>query len=311
MKRYMVSTWQQAAALAATFVLGGAPAWAQDGAPDGAEVAAESTTETAQPSAQPQSAQPQSAQPTGPEGTSAREQGPVLGPGGRPLRTDYPGTAESLQARMEVEGIEGLQVDTNEPGAAYGLRIRELETRIDDLKEHVFQSKARIVLLRETLLSGNLAGARAVITHTNELGGTWNIEQAYYALDGTKLANRTDRDRDVRRTFQVYEGSVSPGSHSLNVLIKYRGSNVGVFPYFKKYNGDIRSSCDFRAEEGKVAQIHVSVYPKGGIAQTIEERPQVKCDVKYFENLRPASTDATIEQGEQAAQQAPVETDSP
>lgn len=274
MKRYMV------AAAVASVLFSVSPVWAQEEA------------DSADPPAEAAEAAPAEA---APEPVSSVQQSPaageVMGPGGRPLRTDYPGTPESLQARMKVAGVEGLQVDANEPGAAYGLRIRELETRIDDLKERVFQSKARIVLLRETLLSGNLAGARAVISHGNELGGTWKIEQAYYALDGTKLANRTDQDRDVkdRKSFQVYEGSVSPGSHSLNVLIKYRGTNVGIFPYFKKYNGEVKTSCDFRAEEGKVARIHVSVYPQGGIAQTIEQRPQLKCEVNYFENLREAT----------------------
>lgn len=250
----------------------GAPTKTDDGATATEEKSADGGKEAAAPAKTP----------------AAAAQGGKRGPGGKPLRTDYPGTDESLQERMKVQGIEGLQVDPDQPTAAYGLRIRELETRIDDLKEKVFQSKARIVLLRETLLSGNLAGARAIIVHTTELGSSWRLEQAYYALDGTKLINRTDKDADLKekRVFQVYDGSVSPGGHTLSVLVKYRGTSVGIFPYFKGYSGDIKSSCDFRAEEGKIAQVKVSVYPEGGIAESIEQRPQVKCDVQYFENLR-------------------------
>jgi hypothetical protein len=258
----------------------GAPAWAQDAEPeakaegedakktDGDEEAAEKPAE--KPAAKPAAA------------------GSVLGPGGKPLRTDYPGTEESLKARMETQGIQGMQVDPNAPAAAYGLRIRELETRIDDLKEKVFQSKTRIVLLRETLLSGNLAGARAIVVHKTDLGSAWRLEQAYYALDGTKLMNRTDKDGGLKekRVFEVYDGSVSPGGHTVSVLVKYKGTSVGIFPYFKGYSGDIKSSCDFRAEEGKIAQVKVLVYPEGGVAESIEQRPQVKCEVEYFENLR-------------------------
>lgn len=218
----------------------------------------------------------------------------VLGPGGRPLRTDYPGTEESLEARMDTQQIQGVEVDPNQPQAAYGLRIRELETKVDDLKEKVFQSKTRIVLLRETLLSGNLAGARAIIIHKTELGSAWKLKQAYYALDGTKLYNKVDEGGDLadRRVFQVYDGSVAPGNHNLSVLVKYQGTNVGLFPYFKGYDGDIKSSCDFRAQEGKVAQVKVSVYPEGGIAESIEKRPMVKCEVEYFDNIRQEGTEA-------------------
>ena len=34
------------------------------------------------------------------------------------------------------------------------------------------------------------------------------------------------------------------------------------------------------------AQVKVLVYPEGGVAESIEQRPQVKCEVEYFENLR-------------------------
>ncbi|MFU8806709.1 MAG: hypothetical protein ACNA8W_23070, partial [Bradymonadaceae bacterium] len=92
-----------------------------------------------------------------------RDQAPeeVIGPGGTPLRTDYPGTEASLQPRMDTDRIEGLEFGEGGSAEAYDLRVKELETKIDDLKEKVFRSKSRIVLLKETVLSGNLAGSRA------------------------------------------------------------------------------------------------------------------------------------------------------
>ena len=211
-----------------------------------------------------------------------------LGPGGKPLRTDYPGTDESLEPRMDTDKIEGLQVDPNKPEAAYGLRIRELETKIDDLKEKVFQSKTRIVLLRETLLSGNLAGARAIIIHKTSLGSVFKLKQALYSLDGTRIYSKMDKDGNLsdKRTFEVYNGSVSPGNHTLSIFLKYRGTNVGLFPYFKGYSGDIRSSCEFKAQEGKISQVKVETYNAGGVATSVEQRPNVRCEVQFFDNVR-------------------------
>lgn len=280
------------------------PEEASDTAAEGRE---EGETTSAADDSAPTDEEPAEGEPAGEAAPAARPAGEVLGPGGKPLRTDYPGTDESLKARMDTQMIEGSTVDSDAPTAAYGLRIRELETRIDDLKERVFQSKTRIVLLRETLLSGNLAGARAVISHRTELGSAWNIEQAYYALDGTRLANKSEPDPDLddKDGFQVYDGSVSPGEHKLSVLVRYRGTNVGVFPYFKGYSGDIKSSCDFEVQEGKIAQILVNVYPDGGIGQSIEQRPFVECDVEYFDNVRdsneaaPAPEEPSPEGGEE------------
>src|SRR5690606_10334810 len=67
-----------------------------------------------------------------PAATGPASDEPVLGPGGRPLRTDYPGTEESLQPRMNTARIEGLPLeDGQRPEDIYDLRVRELETKID------------------------------------------------------------------------------------------------------------------------------------------------------------------------------------
>lgn len=214
---------------------------------------------------------------------------PLLGPGGKPLRTDYPGTEESLRSQMETNRVQGIPVDPNQPEAAYGLQIKELETKIDDLKEKVFQSKTRIVLLRETLLSGNLAGSRAIIIHRNELGSAFDLRQAIYSLDGTRVFSEIDKDDALadRTTFEVYSGAVAPGNHNLSIFLKYQGSGYGLFSYFKGYNWDTRSSCEFRAQEGKLTQVKVITYEKGGSSTPIEDRFDIRCEVQLFDNIQP------------------------
>lgn len=213
---------------------------------------------------------------------------PVLGPGGRPLRTDYPGTDESLQARMDSNQVQGLQVDPNMPQEAYSMKIQELETKIDDLKEKVFQSKTRIVLLRETLLSGNLAGARAIVIHKTDMGRAFKLREALYSLDGSKVFGQVDRNGSLadKNSFEVYNGGIAPGNHNLSIFLKYQGSGYGLFPYFNGYDFEIRSSCQFKAEEGKISQIRVVAYEKGSAATSKEDRPFTRCEVQFFDNIR-------------------------
>lgn len=209
-----------------------------------------------------------------------------LGPGGKPLRTDYPGTEESKQARMDTDQIKGMNVDPNEPSTAYKLRITELETKIDDLKEKVFQSKTRIVLLRENLLSGTLTGARLKIIHKTELGSAWKLDQAIYSLDGERLYSKIDKDGDLsdKRTFEIIDRDVSPGTHRITNLLRYKGTSVGgLFPYFKGYDGDVKGACDVSVVQGKITQVTVSIYPKGGIGESIEQRPDFKCETQTFD----------------------------
>ena len=65
----------------------------------------------------------------------------------------------------------------------YNLRLRNIEERVNDLKEKVFQSKARLIQLQEVVLHGAISGAKAVIIHKNEMGGTFRLSRLQYALD--------------------------------------------------------------------------------------------------------------------------------
>lgn len=252
------------------------PAWAQD-AP---ATDAPATDAPVDPAAEP-------LKDAGAQGDQAAD-GTTLGPGGRPLRTDYPGTEESLQSRMDTNQVQGLQIDGSQPQEAYQMRIQELETKIDDLKEKVFQSKTRIVLLRETLLSGNLAGARAILIHKTELGSAFKLREAIYSLDGNKIFGQVDKNDSLadKRTFEFYNGTVAPGTHNLSVFLKYQGSGYGVFTYFDGYEFEVRSSCQFKAEEGKIAQLRVVAFEQGNVATSKEKRPYTRCEVQYFDNVK-------------------------
>ena len=273
--------------VALTLFSWGGPAYAQDSAAAEEPVVEEGA---------------ESGETTAPEGVVTEEgatsEGEVMGPGGRPLRTDYPGTDESLRARMDTEKIEGLQVDPNAPQEAYSMRIQELETKIDDLKEKVFQSKTRIVLLRETLLSGNLASARANVIHRTELGAAFNLREAFYSLDGTKIYGQVDRNGSLadKSTFEVYNGSISPGNHTISIGLKYQGSGYAVFSYFDGDDFEIKSSCQFKAEEGKNTQIKVVTFLKGDVTTSVDDRPSVRCEVQYFDN-RPQNGDDVAAEG--------------
>lgn len=274
--------WLHRVFLSAVLMAFSAPLSAQDAPAEG---------EAAEPAATEQAAEGDATQPAGETQTALPDvstDGQVLGPGGRPLRTDYPGTEESLQPRMDTNQVQGLEVDPNLPQEAYTMRIQELETKIDDLKEKVFQSKTRIVLLRETLLSGNLAGARTIVVHKTEMGRAFKLREALYSLDGNKIFGQIDRNGSLadKTSFEVYNGGIAPGNHNLSIYLKYQGSGYGLFPYFNGYDFEIRSSCQFKAEEGKISQVRVVAFEQGNAATSKEDRPFTRCEVQFFDNIR-------------------------
>jgi len=208
--------------------------------------------------------------------------GPVTGPGGKPLREDYPGTEESKQARMDTERIEGLVFNEGETADdVYDLRIRELETKVDDLKETVFRSKTRIVLLKETVLNGSISGSRAIVSHLNELGSTYVLEHALYSLDGSRIFNEQNKNGSLsdQSQFDVYKGAITPGTHRISVLMELKGSGYKLFNYMDGYKFRIQDSCEFTAQEGRGVTVQVRLYEKGGALANYEDRLGVDCTV--------------------------------
>ena len=209
----------------------------------------------------------------------------VEGPGGRELDTDYPGTDEAMQPRMDTGELEAIDVpDDEDPGEVYDLRVRELETQLDDLQERVFRSKSRIALLRETVLAENLAGSRAVVTFQNDLGGAYNLERVIFSVDGSQVYSEVDPNGDLDgEGIEVFSGPMTPGTHTVSVVLGLRGSGYGVFSYAEGYEFDLRFSCQFTAEEGRTTLVTVQSFESGNMFTAHEDRPDGVCEVSMVE----------------------------
>jgi hypothetical protein len=169
----------------------------------------------------------------------------------------------------------------------YAVRLRDLEQRINELKEQIFRSKARLSLLAETVLQGVVAGAQAVIVQENRMSGSYRLVKAVYALDGARIFNKADEEGSLgeRRELKIYDGSIVPGEHTITVNLEYRGHGYGIFSYLKGYRFRVRSNYSFTAPEGKAVSLRVVGYEKGGPTAPLEERPAIR----YIERLSATS----------------------
>jgi hypothetical protein len=160
----------------------------------------------------------------------------------------------------------------------YGVRLRDLEQRINELKEQIFRSKARLSLLAETVLQGVVAGSQARIVHENKMGNSYRLVKVVYALDGAPIFNKADEEGALgdQNEFDIYNGSIVPGEHTLTVKLEYRGHGYGIFSYLKGYRFKVSSSHTFTAPEGKALTLTVVGYEKGGPTAPLEERPAVR-----------------------------------
>ena len=158
---------------------------------------------------------------------------------------------------------------------AYNVRLRGLEKNVNELKEQIFRTKARLNLLKETVLGGVIGASRALIHHKNEMGSSFRLIKAAFALDGVQIAAKSEGNLAELQEFDVYNGAIQPGSHTLSVALTYQGNGFGVFSYLKGYKFNVKSSHTFVAGESKSTNITVVGYEKGNITTQLSDKPAI------------------------------------
>lgn len=172
-------------------------------------------------------------------------------------------------------------------GPTYAVRLRDLEQRIDELKEQIRRSHTRLSLLSDTILSGGGAGSRANVRFQNELSSAFKVTRVLVVLDGAVQYNNMDQSGALAEQAEIpiVNGSVPPGDHTLQVLVNLQGNGYGVFSYLRGYRFEVRSSHSFTAVEGKTINLQTIVYEKGGVTTPLEDRPAIRYVEKVVSGL--------------------------
>jgi hypothetical protein len=207
--------------------------------------------------------------------------------GAAPPAAATSGAAATAVTPVKPNPVDAPPVTSDE---AFQTRVKTLEEQVVDLKEKIYRTKARLLLLQETVLGGDLSsGARAVLVHKNDMGGSFTLDSVAYALDGAPILTRTDKDGDLskRPEFEIFNGRIVPGQHQVAVRLVYRGKGFGVFSYLEGYKFTVSSSYTFTAEPGKVTTVKVVGYEKGGITTDLKDRPAVRYDVEVNRETAP------------------------
>ena len=163
-------------------------------------------------------------------------------------------------------------------GSTYVVRLRDLEQRVDELKEQIRRSHTRLSLLSDTILSGGIGGARAEISFKNELSNAFHLTGATFVLDGSVQYNKQDDTGALaeQKQIPIFSGSIPPGDHTLQVVLKLRGHGYGVFSYLRGYKFNVPATHSFTVTEGKAIKLDAVVWEKGDVTTPLEERPAIR-----------------------------------
>lgn len=163
-------------------------------------------------------------------------------------------------------------------GATYSVRLRDLEQRVDELKDQIRRSHTRLALLSDTIISGGAAGSRAEVVFKNEMSSAFRLTRALFVVDGAVQYNRQDDSGALadQKEIPIFNGSMPPGDHTVQVILNFQGNGYGVFTYLRGYKFEVKSAHSFTAVEGKTLGLIATALEKGGVTTPLEQRPTIE-----------------------------------
>lgn len=203
--------------------------------------------------------------------------------GGSSSGTPAPGRTTGTGPKSAPAAGPEASVD----GAEFQIRLRELEQRVEELKEQIRQSHARLSLLSDTILAGGQGGGRVNIRFENELSAAWHIIEITVVFDGAVQYKKSDESGalSAQKSTPIFSGAVPAGDHTLQVLIKLRGHGFGVFSYLRGIEANVRHDHSFSLTQGQDIEVIAVAWESGGPTTPAEKRP----DVRFHDVLHKAS----------------------
>jgi hypothetical protein len=194
-------------------------------------------------------------------------------------------------------------------GPTYAVRLRDLEARVDELKDQIRRSHTRLALLSDTIMSGGAAGSRAEVEFDNEMSSAFRLVRALFVIDGTVQYNRQDETGALadQKTIPIFSGSVPPGDHTVQVLLSFQGNGYGVFTYLKGYHFEVKSSHAFTSVEGRALTLTATALEKGGVTTPLEQRPSVE----WHEKVGPLGSSGVAPAGTGSPGATPAPAEAP
>ena len=162
-------------------------------------------------------------------------------------------------------------------GATYSVRLRDLEQRVDELKDQIRRSHTRLALLSDTIVGGGAAGSRAEVEFENEMSSAFRAHARplrHRRAGPVQPAGRHAARSPTRRTSRSTTGRCRPGDHTIQVALTFQGNGYGVFSYLRGLQ--VRGEVEPLLHRGRGQDAHASRprrFEKGGVTTPLEQRP--------------------------------------
>ena len=186
-------------------------------------------------------------------------------------------TKEKDKRKVKKKPQVNEQVNDLSSDAIYQRQISQIEAQINELKGEIISSRARLNILKESILASGLQGTELHLIHRNELGSRFKLIKLMYMLDGQTIREADNQDGKLaqQEEIEIINGQIVPGNHQLQVELIYQGNGYGVFSYLQSYRFTLDKIHGFIAEEGKRLTLEVIAYEQEGLVD-INQVPKLR-----------------------------------
>jgi hypothetical protein len=116
------------------------------------------------------------------------------------------------------------------------------------------------------------------LVHRDEMSPVFHLRQLDYSLDGALVCRLVEGQhplpRHGRGPVGIFQGTVSPGDHRLDIRLIYKGHGDGVFSYLKGYRFEVKVHRQVQVPLGQGQRHDIIGYEK--TASALADRPAVR-----------------------------------
>lgn len=182
------------------------------------------------------------------------------------------GSPAAAPSSSETAAPEGSPEDRRE--------LQKVEDEVEKLKEDIFRSKARTLLLEEFLINTEVK-----VYFRNMARKDFRLKSALYILDNSEIYKKEfapGEEPPRRKEEMVFTGITTPGRHEISSILVYEGRESAGFTQ-KDYEFQVTADYSFIANRGETTVVTLIATDRGRFSKDIDRSAaqyQVDLDLK-------------------------------
>lgn len=158
-------------------------------------------------------------------------------------------------------------------------------SEVNKLRDGVLNTKLQMQMFQEILKSEgiNRFYPKLIISFRNDLSERYKIFSVEYVVDGVKTyfyqVDTDTQSRNVssssKEAIKDFTTTISPGKHSIQVVVNFVGNDTGVFSYLSEYKVQVASDASYDFEKNNDYKLSIRTFEQGGLLTDFKDKAKL------------------------------------